>query len=692
MSHNFKVADATTGTTYYVSKAGHDSNDGLAPDRPKRTVANYGVAGDTIIVGGGYYAVGTMASAARNFLADGKVVLDFNSNGTNLTINPSANFIDFEIRNAALGTANPARTFTRCILSNCTGGTGTAAPNRGNSFNNCIILGGNVGTTANFISWFNSCIIANGAIINISSGNALASALQNSYVEQGCEVNVGTVTVSQITNNNIQGIVRVSGVDYEVKRNKAGGTINPTPSLADLSTASGWGTIYSQSVWNQEPKFNNAASGNYTLQADSPMIRAALDNVSNIGGFFAQVATSAQNTDDGNAAGVRVIASPEIDTTIPTAYRLKTTPVNGVVPVEGYVDYVFPSTGLAIAQLKVNDLFAFDSDQAGGSVGNNNVVDAQPLTGNLQTDLYAYDYSLAAWVVNRSRFIVDAGTTNNPYQPGMVEANWVRIGNDIRQIESSYVIDSSTPPILPGIWSKVVFVISNTGGNFNQTYPIGTRVYFAQNKEQLGLRVGGYPTVTTQQSTPTSADTLVVPQGVIQMFYDDYPGGRKTHVRVNGIIRQTISLGPNYPKPQGTITSLPVIGVTAPFPAIITAGTSLSFGTLEELSAVNPNRLTVLMRTRSNPIAPTIGTDANGYPTYVDSEWDNELEGGYNANGLFFQQEVDQRPGLIIQGLNVWGRGDSAAPTGIPPRDLAPRWVHIRVYKRNNYSSLGTTL
>lgn len=580
MSHNFKVPAATTGTTYYVSKAGHDSNDGLAPERPKRTVANYGTTNDTIIIGSGYYKCSPLSADTRFFFADGKVILDYESAGNNTSLNANASYTDFEIRNAGLGLTGTSRTFLRCLLVNCTGGTASVATGRGHTFNSCIISGGNVGTTSNFISRCINCIIVDGAIVSISNGNT-TNALQNSYVQSGCQVNVGTVTISQITNNDIQGIVRISGVDYEVKRNKAGATINPTPSLADLSTASGWSNIYAQANWNQDPMFNNSLAGNYTLQADSPLIRAAANGVDNLGGYFAQVATLIQNTDNGNAAGVRVIASPEIDTTIPNAYKLKTTPVNGFIPIAGYVDYIFPSNGLTIARLIINDLFQFDSDfdSASGTtyIQNNNVVDAQP----------------------EQRSGINANTTG-------YAARTVQLGN----------------------------AVNNTTLNFYQGFG---------------------------------------PAAIV-------PG---MQVRVNGMVRNVVAVS------SSTAAELITVTVDIAFPAPITANTTITYGTSSQIAALNPNRLTVLMRTSNSTTPPTVTIDAFGYPSYVDAEWNNELDGGYNANGRFFQQEIDQRPGHIINGTNVWGRGDSEAPTGIPPRDLAPRYCHVRVYKRNDYSSNG---
>lgn len=541
------------------------------------------------------------------------------------------------------------------------------------------------------LSIFRSCTINVGSSATVTAGNC---TLQNSDVDEGSLIVITSGRGAALVRNNIRGIVRVDGVDYELKRDKAGSTINPNPSIADLATAPGFSAVYTNGNFRQDPKYLDAAAENFCLQADSPNIRAANDNVNNIGGHFAQVGIAVENTDDGNAAGVRVIASPEINTTIPDAYFLKTTPVNGIVPVEGYVDYVFPSSGLAIAQLKVSDFFSFDSDAAGGSVSNGNVVDAQPLTGSYQTELYAYRYPLA-WLNGRTEFVVDAIDASNTgrYWPNVINANWCRIGNDIRQIVSTRLIDTFNPPFV-GQGTKLVFTVNDgfTGTSFSRDHALGTTVYLSRQREHLAIRQTGYPHLTTNQANEAANNTLTVPRYLEQMFYDNFPGGRKTHVRVNGQIREVTSLGANYPVTVLGFDGTVPIGVTTPFSAPITIGTNITIGTLSEISSLTPNRLTVLVRSKTTTETPTIGVDANGYPTYVDSEWNNEVSAAYGVAGKFFQQEIDQRPGLIIQGMNIWGRGDSDAPTGIPPQDLAGRWFHVRVYKRHNYSSIGLPL
>lgn len=545
MSNNFKVI---ISGAQYVAESGHDSNDGADPNRPKKTIAS---SSTTKVIGCGNYSLPSNAAGALLY-GDGKVILNGGGNTSGFGYP-----IDCEVigtswlasgANSDLVTDRALRTIWRNSTFNIRGGTGSTSNwIKDNLFIGCTVIMSHTNTSSNNSRISTSIFINSSITMGISGLVSGGSTLRWSYIDTNSIIiliSSGTVFIG----NNIQGIVRVGGVDYELKKDKAGNTINPNPSLPDVVAAIP--SIYTNGNYNEDPKFNNAASGDYSLQADSPMLRGANNGLENVGGYFAPLGISVLNTDDGNSAGTRVIASAAIDTSIPDAYKL----ASGQT--EGFVDYVFFVGGFVLQQLRILDNFNFDSDSAGGTTNNNNVVDAQPLTAD---------------------------------------------------------------------YARRTTTTGNTG----------------------------------------SASTLLVPTAAGIQIGDS--------VRVNGQERGVY--GKSSSGGNDTIT------LDTALSAVVATGTTVTYGTPAQLKALLPNRLTVLMRTRNIASAPS-------YP-FVDSEWDNEVSSAYGVAGQFFQQELDKKPGLIISGSNVYGAGDSDAPTGITAQDLSPQWVHVRVYKRNNYSSNG---
>lgn len=439
--NNIRVLPLVSGTTYYVNDSvGHDSMTGTNPDQPRKTVANLGaVDGDMIIISTGTYAVGSLTSTSvRIFRGDGKVILNFQGN----SLNPNSSYIDLEILNAAYGTNSTGRGTTGCVLRNCTGGNGSISNARGRWWQNCLIKGGNLGTTLDFQSRFIGCLIDGNAIVNFSSGNTFSDGFINNYVATGCTVVIGTISTGTLSahfrNNCIQGIVKVSGVDYELKKKKDGTAINPNPSIPDLATASGWTDVYTWGNFNEDPKFIDQSNEMYGLQADSPLIKAAIGGSVNIANQFAKEATSFAVTDDG-IGGTRVGTSAQIDTTIPDSLKLIISQIEGYADIMGYVG------GFTLSQAMLTALLAFDSDATGGTTSNNNVPDSFPLTVNRPTVL-----TTSGAAANNTTFIVPTGTitdaaiaANNAHvfingQPRRVTARTASGGNDTCTVNSPF--------------------------------------------------------------------------------------------------------------------------------------------------------------------------------------------------------------------------------------------------------------
>lgn len=198
--------------------------------------------------------------------------------------------------------------------------------------------------------------------------------------------------------------------------------------------------------------------------------------------------------------------------------------------------------------------------------------------------------------------------------------------------------------------AKYVFDALATGGStFNNNVPDAQPLTSA------------YPGQTLATVTSGTANTVVVAENIIN---------NNDWVRINGQHRTVLSKVNASPNDTLTLSS-PLLSVT-------TIGTIIKHGTELQMQALNPNRLTVLMRTRSSAIAPTFPL-ANG-------DWDNEVDPGYGVVGQLFNQEVGVKPGLVIDSGIVYGSGDSNAPVGLPITELAPQWVHIRIYLRHNYT------
>lgn len=178
--------------------------------------------------------------------------------------------------------------------------------------------------------------------------------------------------------------------------------------------------------------------------------------------------------------------------------------------------------------------------------------------------------------------------------------------------------------------------------------------------EPLTANYAGRTTTTATGSTTT----VKTPTGLIT-------AGQ--YIRVDGEVRLVASVTPGSPD---TVT----VGVA--FRAIVGTGIAVTYGTQAQIAAINPNRLTVLMRTSNN----AIGSVPN---PATSPDWDNNVSAGFGVTGTFFNQAIGKQPQLIISGGVVYGAGDSNAPTGITPQDIGNCWIQMRVYIRNNYSSVG---
>src|SRR5690554_428656 len=87
MANNFRIAG-----NYYVSKGGHDSNDGLTPDTPKKTIPGGSTLSREEVYGAGVYFVNIANKVVRSATGDGRVIIDFQGNSPQSFIHVNDSF------------------------------------------------------------------------------------------------------------------------------------------------------------------------------------------------------------------------------------------------------------------------------------------------------------------------------------------------------------------------------------------------------------------------------------------------------------------------------------------------------------------------------------------------------------------------------------------------------------------------
>jgi hypothetical protein len=195
---------------------------------------------------------------------------------------------------------------------------------------------------------------------------------------------------------------------------------------------------------------------------------------------------------------------------------------------------------------------------------------------------------------------------------------------------------------------------------------------------------GGAPTNNNvPDSEPLSTDyaklTVTVASGSTTQFILD---NAETIVigdwcRVDGEAREVTNVEANTPSAgQKRVT------VASAFRATVGSAVEVTYGTEAQIAVLTPNRLTIQMRVSKNAI--TNPPDPN-----LDSDWDNDVDPGYGVVGDYFNQEIEQLPGLYIIAGVVYGAGDSNRPAGGTLQEIGNCWVDCKVWLRNNFSHKG---
>lgn len=487
MAHNFKILDGTM----YISKSGHDSNDGSI-ESPKRSFNDTSVPGGAdLVVGAGHYIGGNIVGSNKTFRVrgDGKVILDSISWSTShyMSNNVDHTNINVEFRNMNI-TARQT-TIGGFIAKNCAimpyvsdiGLKKTICVN-------CEFFY----VSGEFVRSYESILIGVYGTTHI---------IKDSYVDKST-----TLTFlggfNGLGNTNMRGILKLPMTDATYKsftvQDQMVGTPQDNGYAADVywlnednltllgynNTIVGWDASVSGCM-NREPLFNNEGLEDYTLQAGSPHIGASSIGA-NIGGT--ELAFSVVNTDI--SENLEIIPSPEIDTTNINSYTLKP----GFT--EGFIDYIqkIGSSPLTLGPISPITLLNFNSDFEGGSLENNNVPDSEPHTTNYPRKLITTTNAVDAQTLmisghniqigefvrvnGEDREVISTTTTtvsvNTIFRSNILNGTEVQVGSEdglaaLKPNRLTYLLRTSkkeTKPTLLSDWDNDSDPLYAVGGKF----------------------------------------------------------------------------------------------------------------------------------------------------------------------------------------------------------------------------------
>jgi hypothetical protein len=437
MPHNFKL----TGN-YYVSKYGSDSNNGLTPDTPKRTIqsilSSVVTSGTSIIViGSGVYNESlVIPSGSRNFTlsGDGVVVIDgTGSKSLSLSVSGISHtnvFNDLIIKNYQniYMNNNDTLTFNRCLLINISpigiGRSDSAEVNYVRVFNSSIIINSILIKSSTTSTSFNLCTLINTTVYG------LISVFTNSYQSSATFLGLSSsITTTNFNYNNIQGPIimnTASAITTGTYQDVYGRYYN----LA-ITTSTGSGTVgdpygrpltsgaafsftnhrilystFNVNSISADPLFNNILKQDFTLQPNSPHLYRASNGIDNIGGT--QLATRVASTSASLSGGSASVTSLNLQS---SDYVVTSPATSGFVVSAALLVNATPKV---LKVINYNGLLAFNKDSSGGSALNINVPDALTYTAaSLQNganpDRLTY---YMRWTTGASQPTVDADWNN----------------------------------------------------------------------------------------------------------------------------------------------------------------------------------------------------------------------------------------------------------------------------------------
>lgn len=368
MANNFRVAAATNGLTYYISKAGSDSNEGLTPDMPKLTYAGVRAAIGAlsnpsvvkIIVGTGTYEEGISGTPnialGSTMVGDGNVV--FKGTGSNtFSFNATQGITLNNIIIRDYATVSLNGTISDCTFLNIS--------------TQLISALYSVAIRCKFISiinqtalfQYNYCLFID---VYLSGNN---SYFINSYFNSNSRITLQTlnqITAANIDYNNIMGMIRVLS----------------TGTYKSLYTFKADNPGFFSNSFSAPPLFNNAAKLDFTLLSESLHLGAAQNGVDNIGGTLLATAfatdTSSEWKIDNGAVITSLNGTPDL---IFSGTDLVLAPGKAWGQITS-APMLAAANPVQIQSINYNGFFLFNKSAGISSTSNNNVPDSSVTAGN----------------------------------------------------------------------------------------------------------------------------------------------------------------------------------------------------------------------------------------------------------------------------------------------------------------------
>lgn len=278
------------------------------------------------------------------------------------------------VLNLTFGGSNGLTRHTSCVYLDTSDINSTNSAARGGS-QNCLIL------------------------TNMNIGH---SYLAFSYLAKGKRLYYYGTSANLISNC-LNGVLNISGTDYELKYMKDGSPrTDADPLIADLASASGFSDTYSvRGNFAGTPKIINPYRR--TVETDSDLLKT-----SNIFGYIGGVRPSKSvpvNSSDPNVA----ITTTNIDTADPLNWIIQSPAT------EGFINIVWKisDTIAEVQRIFLDALLSFYGDATGGTTDNNNVPDNFPASYS----------TLSAAGLKPNRLIYELRTSQSIGMP-TVDSQW----------------------------------------------------------------------------------------------------------------------------------------------------------------------------------------------------------------------------------------------------------------------------
>jgi len=344
----FKIA----GDSFVSQWNGSSANPGTAlapyahPSSAPNSISNI------VVLGTGYYKGGY--SGTRLLQGDGKPILDLLGQIANL---PSGgNIINIHFKNGELRSSSNFPRYTRCIFENITL-MSQAVPSFVSIEN--IYFGSEI---MNLVFGTNSAFFNSIILVNISGAHN--GRMDCCYVDKNVVITADSISINFI-NNLFNGVYRISGFDYELKKSFDGSDRpDANPSYQDLITI--YPQVYTNGNFAGDPKIVDLF--NRIVEPTSDLLKR-----SNTNGFIGGVRPGKSipvNSSDSDVT----ITTTNINTSNPTNWVIQTPATSGTIKIV----WKLSDNISEIQRLLLDALLSFDGSVAGGTVGNNNVPDIFP--------------------------------------------------------------------------------------------------------------------------------------------------------------------------------------------------------------------------------------------------------------------------------------------------------------------------